>query len=169
MPDSIGVVKPWKILILSILSLFASISVYFGLVYGYRPILLAQISEHRNELTNLGQEISEVDRQSFLNFYSQFVNLKSILDNHIISSSLFSFLEKNIHEGIYYTSLSLDVKNNTLTLHGTSLNFEILSSQGKTIEEINQVSQIIFDDIRTNDKGIDFEMTIILTPNFFKE
>ena len=66
-------------------------------------------------------------------------------------------------------SRSFDVKNNTLTLHGTSLNFEILSSQGKTIEEINQVSQIIFDDIRTNDKGIDFEMSIILTPNFFKE
>lgn len=168
MPDGVGPGRPWKLMLLSLLLFFIAVSVYFGLVFGYKPMLTAQVAERKDELINLGEEISEADRESFLNFYSQFVNLKSILDNHVVSSRLFSFLEQNTHEGVYYTSVSLDIKNKALTLRGISKNFETISSQGKTMSDDGSVSQVIFDDIQNNDDGINFKMKLIFSNESFQ-
>ena len=153
MPGSVGPGKPWKIMLISMLLLFASIAIYFGLDYGYKPMLTAEIRDRKDDL---------------IDFYSQFVNLKSILDNHVVSSKIFSFLEQNTHEGIQVNSTSLDMKNRSLTLQGTASSFDILSAQGKVFESQEDVTQVNFDDVQNSDKGITFKIKLIFSNESFQ-
>lgn len=117
-----------QLLIFSSTVLFISLFVYFGLVYGYEPYLNSSAKKLQDQIQSFSQQITAVEQAELANFYSQLANLKLLLANHVFSSQIFAWLEKNTQANTYYDKFDLNITNNQLLLGGI----------GKTMEDVDQ-------------------------------
>jgi hypothetical protein len=167
MPERINTGWPWRFLILGILSLGLTIALYVGLTFGYTPTLNSEIRKLKSDLLSLGEKITESERESFLNFYSQFANLKALLEKHSGTSKVFAILEENTNENIYFTSVALDLKSNELSVRGVASSYEDLARQGLAFEKIEKVERFSVEDVQLSAKGIGFKLRILFESGFF--
>lgn len=159
--ERIPVGWPWRLLIFSALIFAIAIFVYFGLRYGYKGYLDSRSRQLDEDLKALGQQVSAADQERFINFYSQLVNLKEILDKHSFSSNIFRFLENNTINEVYYTEVSLRSTERVLILKGFSNNFESLSAQLEIFEKSSETEKVILNNVSLQGNGVNFSATII--------
>ncbi|MBU6500336.1 MAG: hypothetical protein KGJ89_00705 [Patescibacteria group bacterium] len=97
-----------------------SLLIYFGLAFGYKSYLNTQVQQLQDQIQAFGQQIPLDQQAKIIQFYSQLANLKKLLDNHTISSRIFSWLSKNTQTNVYWTSFSLDSQGGQVSLSGTA-------------------------------------------------
>ena len=97
-----------QLLMLCSTLLAISLAVYFGLVFGYRPYLENQIKELNDRIESFTKSVPPEDQARLTSFYSQVVNLKSLLGRHVVTTPFFEWLEKNTQANVYITNLNLN-------------------------------------------------------------
>lgn len=107
---------------------FISLFVYLGLVFGYKPYLISEVNKLQDQINSFSQQVPLEEQGKIIDFYSQILNLRSLLENHAATSHLFEWLEKNTQVNVYYERFELNVKTGDLRL----------GLAGKSIEDINQ-------------------------------
>ncbi len=117
-----------RLLMFSSTILLLSLLIYFGITFGYKAYLNADLKKIEDEKQKLSQEVPEEEQAKIVSFYSQVANLQSLLATHIYSSPFFGWLEKNTQANVYFNRFNLNIVSNQLTLGGV----------GKTIDDINQ-------------------------------
>lgn len=100
-----------QLLIFSSTVLFISVFIYFGLTFGYQTYLKSQVQKIKDQVQAFSQQIPADEQAKIASFYSQLTNLKSLLANHVFSSQIFGWLEKNTQANIYWNRFSLDRKS----------------------------------------------------------
>lgn len=167
MPDNSGSAGlPWRlfsfILILFLISLFS----YVGLQYGYKPFLERQITATTAQIEDFNSRLDLEDRKDLTAFYSQIVNLKSLLNSHIFSSKVFPFLQSSTSTGVAYSTFNLDVPLNQLKLDGVALNYDTLVQQLLFWQNSPSVAKLILLENATVDGLIRFGVVITFIPDF---
>jgi len=163
-PEKLPVGWPWKIFLFSIVLFGLVLFIYFGIIWGYQPFLKAEEQSLDKKINEIGGQISQQDRENFINFYSQLVNLQSLLEGHIKGSNIYNFLEKNTDQGIYYESADLSVTEHSLRLAGVARSYDNLVKQLFAFEQIPEINRVILQDSQAADKGIRFSLQIIFKP-----
>ena len=120
---------PWRFFSVSLIVFAASIFVYAGMVFGYEPYLINKIAKQDQAINELAESVSADERDQFARFYSQIVNLKNLLDNHVASSKIFPFLESVTNKKVYYATANLKTAERELELDGAADNYQVLSEQ----------------------------------------
>lgn len=159
-PEQIPVGFPWRLLVFSVVIFAFSVFVYLGLRFGYRAYIDTTSSDLDRRLDNLAKVITPKDREEFITFYSQIVNLKTVLDKHPFTSNVFGFLEKNTIGTVYFNDASMDVANKALILHGIAVSFENVAQQMAIFERAREINSAILSDVNLQSNGVAFSVVL---------
>src|SRR3989344_1296726 len=97
---------------------FIAAFVYLGLVFGYRPYLASEVRKLQDQINIFIQQIPVEEQGKIINFYSQLLNLRSLLANHAVSSHFFNLIEDNTQVNVYYDRFDLSLRTRELRVGG---------------------------------------------------
>lgn len=165
-PESVAAGLPWRLMIFAIVLFAFSVFVYFGTHYGYAAFLDQQSTDVTAKLEGLAKKVSQTDEENFVGFYSQIVNLKTVLDKHAFPSNVFKFLESKVTADVYFVNGSYSGDNRSVDLRGSAKTFDALASQIAVFEKSTEVTKVSFKDVNISDTGVTFEIILTLSPDF---
>ncbi len=158
-PIAIG--TPWRLFVFSLLLFALSLLVYFGLKVGYENYLNARSSALDQSIAGLASSVSAQDEQKFVAIYSQIVNLKGALGNHLFTGNLFPFLEKNTLPRVYFTEAKFASAAGNLDLSGQADSLQTLAAQMAQFEKAPELTKAILTSMNFNPSGgTSFSMTL---------
>ena len=158
-----------QLLMFSSTLFFISLTVYLGLIFGYRPYLNSQVKRLNDRIESLSQQVPLEDQKKIINFYAQLVNLRAILNGHIFTTPIFGWLEENTHLNVYYTKAALNTQNQQVTLAGLAKSVNDLAEQLKIFDDDPHVVQLNFGNSSIGQGGFwQFNLVLTLTPEMFK-
>lgn len=163
-----GVGLPWRLFLFSILVLVAVIVLYLGLEFGYSAFLSSQIKDRDQAILELTQSISQDDQNQFINFYSQLANMKTLLDDHVVASKTFPFLERNTNQLVFFNLVDLRADQRRLNLEGVAVNYEIFSQQLEAFNRAPEVERLVVNESQSREGRVTFRLFLILKPELFK-
>lgn len=146
---------------------FLALFIYAGTVYGYRPYLGSKVDELKGQLQLAGQQIPVEEQAKIANFYSQVVNLGTLLRGRTFVSGIFAWFEKNTQVNIYYNRFNLNVPNNQLSLGGIAKTVEDANQQFAIFQSRPEVGRINVDTIVSAAGVWQFDITIFFAPDYF--
>lgn len=167
--ETIPVGFPWRLLIFSLTLFVFSLFVFFGLRFGYNSYINTRTDDLDKKIESLSGQVSQEEQQSFINFYSQLINLKKVLDRHDFTASIFSFLEKNTLGKISYIDADFIIPDSSLTLKGAAASSESLINQLTLFDESLEVDRVVLNQMNSNREGVTFGVTLFFNPDFFKK
>lgn len=167
-PETAATGWPWRLLATAVLFFAFVIFVYVGLRFGYGPYLDTQVTTIDASLASLSKTVTATEQEQFVNFYSQIVNLKTVLDKHVFTSNALAFLEKTTTGPVYYTSAEADVSALGLKLRGVTTSFDALAGQIAVLEKTTGVSRVVLDDVKFTSTDVTFVLSVVFTTDFFK-
>ncbi|MDI6734482.1 MAG: hypothetical protein QMD50_03290 [Patescibacteria group bacterium] len=160
---------PWRLLIFTIIVFALSLFIYFGLRFGYGAYLDTASKNLDKDIKTLSDKVPPADREEFIRFYSQIINLKTVLDNHPYGSNIFKFLEKNTIGSIYFTSAEMSVSSLSLKLNGFGKDFESVAQQMALLEKASEVERVFLDQVNVQKEGVTFSLFLDFKREFIKK
>ncbi len=163
---------PWRLLVFSIVLFAFSILIYFGMNIGYESYLNSKASGLDSQLNQLSNSVSQKDQQQFVGFYSQIVNLKTVLGQHIFSENIFPFLEKNTIPQVFYTEAKFDGTSNGLEIDGEAASLQVLAQQLAQFEKAPELQTAILKSTNFNQNqsgAIDFVISLTFQADFLSK
>lgn len=149
----------WGIFLLVI-----SIAFYGGVQFVYLPSVEKEIQTLTQDLRNLSTQISKEQREQVLGAYSQVLNIKSLLKNHVYPSRLLTFLEKNTHQGIFIENINVSLEKGTVDLIGKGPSKEAIIEQVFAFESAAEVQSVKLTDAQFQNDPASFHILITLKP-----
>ena len=159
---------PWKLFIFSLILLGAVGGSYAGLLLGYRPFLNNRIAEVQRSIDELATSVPAEEQEDLLRFYSQIVNLKTLLDNHISLAKFFPFLEQQANRRVSYDTVFLDTKNRELILEGIAESYAVLAEQLQALHQAPEAASYTLSQSQTAEGRVRFRIVVALVDNILK-
>ncbi len=158
-----------QLLMFSTTMLFLSVGIFFGLKYGYHTYLTQKNEEKKKEIAAFSVKYSTQQQEQLINFYSQLQNLNSVLDKHVITSPLFSWIEASTISSVYFSRMAVNVTANQVTLSGYARSLADFSQQLKVFQDrSNDVARVNFSNVSADSRGLwQFDLTLFMRPGFF--
>lgn len=166
-PEKLPVGWPWRLLIFSIIFFLLVLFIYLGIIWGYQPYLWSQKQSLDKKINEIGGTISEADRENFINFFSQLINIQTLLNTHVKGSNIYSFLEKNTNQGVYYEGADLSVTEHSLRLEGVARSYDNLVQQLVAFEQAPEIARVILEQSQIAEQGIRFSLKLIIKLELF--
>ncbi len=167
-PVAIGL--PWRLLVFSIVLFALSLLIYFGMSIGYESYLNSKVSGLDKQLDQLSSSINQKDQQQFVGFYSQIVNLKTVLGQHIFSANIFPFLEKNTLPQVSYAEAKFSGASYGLELQGRAFSLQTLAQQLAQFEKAPELQAAVLKSTNFNQSGtIDFVISLTFQSSFLSK
>jgi hypothetical protein len=149
--------------------LFLSVAIYFGLTLGYAPYLQGQLKDTQGQVTTLNNSVSASQQSQLIDFYSQIANLQTLLQNHVLASHFFTWLEQNTEANVYYQSLNL-TQGTQVTLSGVAKTEADINQQIAVFENSSDVSSVSVSNVTAPQllgPGWTFNATLVMSPSVF--
>ncbi len=131
-----------QLLMLGTILFAVSLAVYLGLAFGYRPYLESEISRLDNKIESFTKSVPPEDQAKLVRFYSQIVNLKSLLGKHVVFSPIFAWIEANTQINTSFGGIAINQKNNQISIDAVSKTLEDVSEQLLVFEKIPEVKEV---------------------------
>jgi flagellar biosynthesis protein FlhB len=147
--------------------LLISIIIYVGLAYGYKSYLNSSLQKLQSQIQSFSEQIPLNEQTNIINFYSQLANLKTLLANHVISSPVFAWLEKNTQTNVFYSKLNLNVATNQLSLSGSAKSVDDFNQQMAVFENSSDVKLAKVNSLSFVNNSWQFEAVITFVPGYF--
>lgn len=170
--DQLSAGLPWRLSIFMILIFAFSLFIYIGMDFGYRPYLESNVNKLNKEISGLNQSIDETQQKQIVGYYSQLVNIQSLLSAHKAKTlQIFDFIEKNTYQNVRFDSMSVDAVNEEIKIIGIAPNYETLVKEISLFEQAPNVKRLILENSSMSEiaikgkesiKEIKFEIKLIL-------
>lgn len=167
--EKIPVGWPWKILISGAFLFGFTVFIYFSLSFGYSAFLTGEEKKVNTLAAQLEKQVSAEDRTNFVSFYSQVANLKQVLQKHVFSQNIFSFLEKNTLPTVTYTSAAMETGDRVLAVEGSANTFDAVAGQVSVFEEQPEVLYTSLEKVTLTGTEAVFSIKIIFSDSFFEK
>lgn len=147
-----------------------SLFIYLGIIFGYRPYLDSEVKKLNNQIQSFAQQIPLEEQEKIIAFYSQLVNLRSLLAGHTAVSPFFEWLERNTHQNVFFSKLTLNIQGQQAVFVGTAKTVVDMAEQLQVFQERPEVRRATFSSVTIGSAGTwQFNATLILDPRFFRE
>ena len=168
-PERLPVGWPWRLFVAAFAVFLATVLGYIGITFGYQPYLREQIQQKTNEIEQLSASIPKADQDQFINFYSQLVNLKSILDSHVVASPIFVFLERVAHPRVYFANAGVKFREGELELNGLAESYVAITEQLEVFNQTPEIDRFVISQTQLGeDNLVGFKATIRLKRDALK-
>jgi len=158
---------PWRMFVFTIVVFLVAIFGYLGLAFGYKPYLQNSIADVESKLNGLALQVSSDSQKSFIGFYSQIANLKSLLSEHVITSKVFPLLEDCTQERVAYSAVTLVSEEHALKIEGFAESYKVLAAQLALYEQAPWVEKVILDNSSLSDRTVKFGARLIIRDETF--
>lgn len=158
---------PWRLFSFALFLLILSCAAYFGLAFGYSPLLVNRVEQLDSDIDELSSQIPEAERTGFVRLYSQIANLQSVLNKHVMLASLFPIIERNTHASVSFSSFDVSVVESRLAIEGFARSYEVLAQQLGAFEQVPQVEKAYIAESQLSDGQVRFRIVIQLFPSIF--
>lgn len=163
----------WRALVTTGAIFASGFVIYFGLIWGYQPLLRGAISKAEDEINRISSarardEESKQFESRFLDFYSQATNTKKLLENHVSITPVFDLIEKSTRGDVFYQSIQVDRETAVISFSGRAKDYVSLSSQLAVYEGLPQAVGTTITGSRQSDEGMVFDFKLTLKPEVFK-
>lgn len=156
-----------QLLLLSGSLLAISLIFYFGLTLGYEPYLMGQRENLKSQVLDFAKQVPAVEQANLTNFYSQLINLKTLLGRHPSTSNIFPWLEKNTQENTYFTKFGFNLTTYQVSLLGVSKTTDDAAMQAAIFESQPEVLRMNFNNLTASPTGgWQFNITLFMDPKF---
>ena len=160
---------PWRILTFSFFIFMVSVLAAVGLSLGYEKYLDSKIANVDSRIKSLTASV-EQRQQEYVSFYSQVANLKSILEKRSFTANIFTFLEKNTINQVYFSEADMDMKKGELKINGLATTLNDISQQIAVMEnDKKNIKGIILNEVSFQDGKVNFSLSITFSESFFKK
>jgi Tfp pilus assembly protein PilN len=171
--EKIDMGLPWRFLAFMIISFILLVFLYVGMEFGYKPYLDRQIKNYDMEIKKITTALETTNEQNLAQIYSQFVNIQTLLKNHLQPSKLFTFWENTIHPKVYYTSFTLSIPERGLSISGVAQDFKSVIEQMEIYRlrpEVKnvEIGKIGLDENKDGKGGTTFVLNLILKDEIFR-
>lgn len=143
-----------------------------GAVFGYGKYLSSVIEVKTAALDQARNEIDREKVEEFIRLQQRFESGKGLLENHIVSSRLFTLLEESTLQNVKFDQMTLTIADDrtaSVQLAGYARNFNTLASQSTTIAGVREFKRSIFSDIRINTNGtVGFTLDADIDPDLMR-
>lgn len=157
-----------ELLLISGALLGLAVIIYVGLAFGYRSYLDSSLASVDAEIVQFSAGISQEDRAQIQDFYSQLVNLRTLLADHTVASPVMGLLERTVQADVYYTKLTMNSANNQAVLTGVARSLPAIAAQAAAFRDQPEVDRIDFNNAGAQAAGPwQFTMTLHLNPATF--
>lgn len=157
-----------ELLLISGAVLSITIVIYIGLAFGYRAYLDSSLKNVEDQITKFSAGISLEDRAQIQGFYSQLVNLRTLLAGHTAASPVMALLERTVQPDVYYTKLTMNAVSNQAVLTGAAKSLDAIAAQAAAFRGQPEVDRVDFNNAGAQATGPwQFTMTIHLKPAVF--
>lgn len=153
---------PWKFFLFSVLVLLTTAVLYLGLDFGYKPFLKSRIESLNQSIEELSQIIPKDQQEGLIRFYSQVVNLQSLLASHVNVSKVFNFLQNNTNKSVFFSRADLMIGERRLNLEGFASNYEIFSQQLEAFNVAPEVENLVVNESSAVEGRVRFKLFLIL-------
>jgi len=165
--NAVPIGLPWRIMIFSAVIFILSIFISFGLKIGYEKYLDGELSKINTNISALSSSV-EQKQQEYVNFYSQVINLKTVIQKRNFTGNIFSFLEKNTVNSVFYTDAQMDSSQNKLSVKGFAKSLGDVSQQIAVFEnDKNNITNVVLDGVNIQSGGVVFSLSIYFNQSFF--
>lgn len=160
--------RKWS-LILSLLILALVILIWLGLFF-YKNSLDKNISHLKQQIESLKSKENKEMEVKIIDLEKNLKIVKSLLAQHIYSSSVFNWLGKLTLAQVQWKSFDLKTKTGQVSLKGKAAAYNILAKQILIFEEERQVKSVKSSGIALDQLGgIGFNMELILDSKIFSK
>ncbi|OGZ02390.1 MAG: hypothetical protein A2430_00515 [Candidatus Liptonbacteria bacterium RIFOXYC1_FULL_36_8] len=143
----------WRLLVFSLMIFLVMVISYIALNFGYKNILISQISKTETETESLAGGVSDAKRVAMIDFYSRLSNLRGLLKNHIYSSEFISLLESRINKNVSFNKATVLIDDGEVKLTGTARSFGNLAEQMEAFKTTEGVSSVVLDSAQAGEDG----------------
>lgn len=157
-----------QLLMLSLSLVILAVFLFLGLSYGYKPYLASRIETLDAEINRFGEEIPAEKQAEMATFYSQIVNLKTVLNNHSAISPFWAWLERNTLQNIYFSKVNINTSGNQVTLLGGARSNADIMAQLSVFENSPEVEKLVFGSVSNTAQGWQWSATLFLKKSLFK-
>lgn len=144
-------------------------ALYIGITFGYKPYLNSRVESLNERIAEFAQQVPADEQAKIASFYSQLVNLRTLLGKHVSSSSFFSWLERSTVPNVQITKASLTLNNRQVAITGLGRSVQDIAAQLAVLQADPGVERVDFKNV-TNVSGLwQFDMTVSFKPGFFNQ
>ena len=141
------------------------------MTWGYQGYLNREIARLDDEISKFSLQIPVQEQENIVNFYSQIVNLQTLLDSSVSYSGFLQWLGDNTDTSVFLNDLAFDRNMNILTISGQA---KTLANLGEQINRFRDMPNLVRA-ISLNSVGLAenksgewaFSLTLGLSKNFF--
>jgi flagellar biosynthesis component FlhA len=159
---------PRKLFVGSIGLLLFCFVFYAGLEFGYKTYLDRSLVGIEAELESLGSQVEATTQDNFVRFRSQIDNLKMLLNDHVIISNFFPFIESITHERTTYSSSDLSLEEGKLKLTGITESYETLAAQLEVYEVSPWIEEVALEHSAASGGMVKFNVTLTIKDSIFE-
>ena len=169
-PKPVKKTPSWQIVLFYFSVLFAIMTIF---AYFTLSSLEKSLEKDIQELTDkISQgktaEVITLEKE-ILAYKKKIDDISPYIEQHILSSQVFDFLEKNTHPRIFFSKVTLSPKPSRVLLSGLCDSFLTLGQQFMILDEAPQVKSVGLNNIFLAEKGgIEFDLQMTLDSNIFK-
>jgi hypothetical protein len=158
---------PRKLFTFAVVIFASMLLIYTGLAFGYRTFLTKSIEGIDDEIKSLSARVTEEQRENLTTLYSQTVNMRKLLDDHVFSSKVFTLLESITYPKVAYISSNLNVDSREMSITGVTVSYEDLATQLALIENSPQIEKYNLDSSEWDSGVVQFRLNLKLVENMF--
>ncbi|MBI5421486.1 MAG: hypothetical protein HZA35_04235 [Parcubacteria group bacterium] len=142
----------------------ASLGFYAAMQYWYIPKITEDTTSIISDVKKLSDEIDKDKRDQVLRTYSQVLNIKKLLGNHVYASKLFTWLEKNTHKGVFIDTITISIPRDTLDILGKAQDKDSVAEQVSVFESLPEVKSVKLSEVQLQTSPAGFHILITLKP-----
>jgi len=143
-----------------------AVVIYAGLAFGYKAYLNSSLAAVESQVSKFNTGISQEDRSQIQGFYSQLVNLRTLLAGHTAASPVLGLLERTAQPDVYYTKLTINTVSNQAVVSGAGRSLESIAVQVAALQAQPEVDHLEFNNAGAQTAGPwQFTLAIHLKPN----
>lgn len=165
-PDTPGF--SWGILLFSGGLLVLVLILYVFMAFIYTPYLNNKINTLQSNIDTVDQSINSNNEAQLVAFYSQTMNLQSILRNHVLFSRFLTWLQNNTQANVWYTQFAFS-QGNQITMTGSAKTEADINQQIAVFEATPLVKNLVISNVGlpASNGTWSFAATLLMDPSIF--
>ena len=138
----------------------------YGAIYFFSRSLDGKNTELQSQIASVENELDPELIKRLITISATLENGQKLLSNHILSSSIFEFLQQSTHPKVAYGSFSYSYADKKIEVSTVADSFAVLARQIGVYESSDQLSNVTFSGLSTDqNNNIAFRMSLLFKPS----
>lgn len=158
------------VVVVCIIGLFIAVGFAGWFYYKVHYVIQPKVETIRGHIEALGAQEKVAQAQQFSVAQSQLKALRTILENHIYASNVFTFIESTTHPRVRFSNVSVDTLTQQLSLSGQAASLTVLAEQLRIFERNADIVEFNMKGFNLNQAGtVDFSIDVTFNKSILRK